>query len=361
MMAEDYYNVLGVDRNATKEDIKKAYRKLAHQYHPDKSGGDEEKFKRVNEAYQVLSDEQKRSQYDQFGQTFENTGGPGGGPFGGFNINMEDLGGIGDIFDTFFGGRGGTRSRQSVRRGNDIAMDVTISFKDSAIGTKESISPRIYQTCEHCRGNGAEPGTPIETCTTCGGQGTVTQTRQTPLGVFSNNSVCPTCRGEGKQAKEPCSQCRGEGREMRERKLEVDIPAGIADGQQIRLDGKGEVPERGGLAGDIYITVHIRPDKHLSRAGNDVRSQESISFADAALGITRKVSTLEGNEAVTIPAGTQPGTEFRLERKGFPDIQSGAKGDHIVTVQVEVPKKLSRKQKKLLEEFESNKKHSLFG
>lgn len=355
-MADDYYNVLGVTREATKDDIKRAYRKLAHQYHPDKGSGDEEKFKQVNEAYQVLSDEQKRQQYDQFGQTFEGAAG-GGNPFAGFNVNFEDIGNFGDVFETFFGGQ----ARQQVRRGADVHVDATISFRDSAKGTTQELQHRLYQVCEQCSGNGAEPGTPIEACETCGGTGTVTKTRQTMLGAFSQRSVCQTCHGEGRLPKMPCKICRGEGRTLRDRTLEIEIPAGIADGQQIRIAGKGEAAPRGGVAGDLYMTVHVQPDKYMRRDGNDVRSEILISFAQAALGTEVKIESLDGKQQLNIPAGTQAGEEIRLPDAGFPDIRTGSRGDHIATVKVEVPKKLSRKQKKLLEEFEANKKHGLFG
>ena len=361
-MASDYYNVLGVERTATKDDIKQAYRRKAHQFHPDKDGGDEEKFKEVNAAYQVLSDDQKRQQYDQFGSTFEDAGGGPGG-FGGFNVNVEDFGNVGDIFEQFFGGGfgGQRRARQQVWRGEDISLDVTVSFEESARGVTRGVSPRIYQTCEKCHGNGAEPGTPITECSTCSGSGTVTTTRQTMLGVFQQRGVCPKCRGEGREIKTACSECRGEGRMVREKRLEIEVPAGIAGGQTMRLSGKGEVPPRGGMAGDLYVTVHVTPHERLVRDGQTVRSTESISFTEAALGTVRTVETLEGERELAIPAGTQPGTELVLDSLGFPELGGSRRGDQVVTVQVEVPKKLSRKQKKLLEEFEGVEKKGFFG
>lgn len=360
-MAEDYYAVLGVERGATKEDIKRAYRALAHKHHPDKAGGDEEKFKQVNEAYQVLSDDAKRAQYDRFGQTFEPGG--GSGPFGGFNVNFEDLGGFGDIFESFFGphfAQGASRGR-GVRRGADIAVDVTISFRESAAGVEQTLRHRLQQTCERCRGSGAEPGTPIETCPTCGGQGTVTNTRQTMFGAFSQRAVCATCQGEGKRPKQTCATCRGEGRTVREREVEVAIPPGIEDGQQIRVTGQGEAAVRGGVPGDLYVTVHVTPDKHLQRDGNNVRSKAVLTFSQAALGAKVTVETLSGHDTISIPAGTQPGTEFPLRDRGFSDIRTNQRGDHIVTVTVEIPKRLSRQQKKILEEFDTTKKRGLFG
>lgn len=353
-MAEDYYNTLGIARDATQDDIKRAYRKLAHQYHPDKENGNEERFKQVNEAYQVLSNEQKRQQYDQFGKTFDSAG---GNPFGGFNVNFEDIGGFGDVFETFFGGR----ARPQVRRGADVGIDVTISFRESASGASKDVEHRIYQVCEHCSGSGAQPGTPIETCQTCSGQGTVTKTRQTMLGAFSQAVVCDVCQGEGKHPKEMCSVCGGEGRILRDRTLAVEIPAGIADGQQMRIAGKGEAAPRGGVAGDLYVTIHVHPDKHLRRDGSHIRSTMPISFTQAALGTNVQVETLDGEEKLSIPAGTQPGSEFSLRGQGFPDLRTSQRGDHIITITIEVPKKLSRQQRKALEEFDNAKqKRSLF-
>jgi molecular chaperone DnaJ len=359
-MPADYYEILGVSRSATKDEIKKAYRKLAHTHHPDKGGGDEEKFKEINRAYEVLGDEQKRAQYDQFGHGFDGNG--GGNPYGGFGgsgftINMDDLGGVGDIFETFFGG--GRRS-SARSRGADIETDVEISFRESATGMKKTLQQRVFTTCSLCKGNGAQPGTPIVTCTTCNGQGTVTRTHQTPLGAFAQRSVCPECRGEGKKASTPCKQCDGEGREKTNRTLDVQIPAGIAEGQAIRIAGKGEASPKGGTAGDLFITIHVRPDPVLEREGNDVRSEVQVSFVDAALGTTQEVETLEGRRTLEIPAGTQPGTELAFERLGFPNVRGGRRGDHVVTVHVEIPKRLTRKQKELLEKFREAPKKGIF-
>lgn len=354
-MSEDYYNILGVNRSATQDEIKRAYRKLAHKYHPDKAGGDAEQFKKVNAAYQVLSNAEKRSQYDRFGHAFEQAG-SGGNPFGGFqgfNVNMEDLGGFGDVFEQFFGGRS---RRPQARRGRDVEIDVTISFNESAAGVKKDITTRLYQACDRCRGNGAEPDTPIRTCQNCGGSGTVTQARQTMFGVFSTTAPCPDCRGEGKRPEKPCHDCRGEGRQMKDRTLEVNVPAGIRDGQTIQLSGKGEVPPRSGVSGNLYVNIHVHPHRQLTRDGNNVRSAHSISFADAALGTTIKIETLTGEKELNIPAGTQPGAQLRLPREGFPDLDGHGHGDHIATINVEIPRKLSRKQKELLEELRGTKK-----
>jgi molecular chaperone DnaJ len=358
-MADDYYKTLGVDRSATVEDIKRAYRKLAHQHHPDKAGGNEEAFKKVNEAYQVLGDEQKRQQYDQFGQTFESGGAPGGNPFGGF---QGDFGGFEDIFSQFFGGQqratGPTEPRRS--RGENVQIDVTIDFIQAATETAKEVTHQLYQTCTHCHGNGAEPGTPIETCPTCKGSGQVTQTQQTMFGVFSQASVCPTCRGEGKTAKTPCRECHGQGRTKQTRKLKITIPAGIDDGQTLRLSGKGQAATRGGINGDLYAVIHVRPHAELKRRGDDVLATAKISFIDAALGTSMTVPTLKGKEFVSIKAGVQPGETIKLAQQGFPHLETAGRGDQIITIHVEVPKKLSSKQRELLEQFKTAKKKGLF-
>lgn len=358
-MAKDYYNLLGVARTATPDEIKRAYRRLAHKYHPDKAGGNEEQFKEVNEAYQVLSDQEKRSQYDQFGQTFDSAG-SNGNPFGGFNVNAEDLGGFSDIFEQFFGGARGGRSARGVRRGQDVGVDVTLSFQESAIAASRDFSLNLYHTCEHCHGNGAEPGTPIKDCPTCQGSGTVRTAQRSMFGMVAQATLCPDCQGEGKRAEKVCTVCRGEGRTKRSRDLSVDIPAGIADGQTIRISGKGEAPPRGGLAGDLYVTVHVEPHATLRREGDHVHTQTTVSFAAAALGTTVKVDTLTGKSTVTVPAGTQPATRLTLAQQGFPNVQTGRKGDEVVTVNVEIPKKLSRRQRQLLEEFAAAGKKGFF-
>lgn len=358
-MPTDPYKVLGVDRNASAEDIKKAYRKLAHVHHPDKKGGNEEKFKEINAAYQILNDPQKRAQYDQFGEAAFNQGGPSSGPFGGFtggDINFD----LGDIFEQVFGGQ--TRRGPRQRVGEDIGVDITISFEVSASGGKEDIQIRSYATCDVCHGNGAQPGTPIKTCSTCQGRGTIQQTRQTMFGTFAQQQICPTCAGEGKIPSTPCKECHGEGRQKKQRHISVDIPAGIEDGQTIRLSQKGEAPPKGGRAGDLYVTIHVQPHSVLARDGLDVRYKHPISFVDAILGTTITVPTLKGRQQLSVPAGTQPNTELRLKGLGFPALQSYSRGDEIVTVEVTIPKKLSRHEKQLLEEMRSGKKkRPLFG
>ena len=358
---ENYYTTLGVDRNATAEEIKKAYRRLAHQYHPDKKGGDEEKFKEVNAAYQVLSDQQKRAQYDQYGQTFENTG--GAGPYaGGFNVNMDDFADLGSIFDQFFGGGSRHRSAAEVR-GRDVQIDLTIDFADSAAGTNKETIHRLYLTCERCHGNKAEPGTPINKCTQCNGRGYVSKTRSTMLGAFSQNSPCPACQGEGTIPSTPCTNCKGAGRELRERTLSIAVPAGIADGQTIRLSGKGEAPPVSGSPGDLYVTVHVRQHRALRREHDNIISTADVSFVDAALGTTLTIDTLSGRHSIDVPAGTQPGNVITLSGLGFPSLrQSARRGDHLVKINVTIPKKLSRHQKKLLQQYRQTKpRKTIFG
>ena len=357
-MAKDYYQTLGVSRTATKDEIKKAYRRLAHQHHPDKSGGDEGKFKALNEAYQVLSDDSKRAQYDQFGDNFDQAG---AGGFSGFDFSGAGFGGINDIFEQFFRGSSG-HTRSQVRRGDDVAVDLAITFEESARGITREVNIRMYQACSRCHGNGAEPGTKIATCATCHGSGEVRTTRETMFGAFSQASVCPDCHGEGKQATQICHQCRGEGRQMSDRKLEIKVPAGIADGQTLEIPGKGEAPARGGVSGNLYVNIHVQPHPVLKRDRNHVRVTQKVSFADAALGTKVKVPTLEGEQELEIPPGTQPSAELKLPNLGFPSVRSSIRGDQIITVEIEVPRKLSRRQKDLLEQLRNSahKKHRLF-
>ncbi len=360
-MEEDYYQTLGVDRNASAQDVKRAYRRLAQKYHPDREGGDEETFKRVNAAYRVLSDDEKRARYDRFGHSFEQAGGfGGGGPD--ININFDDFGHIGSIFEQFFGGGAGPAAarREGVRRGDDIAVDATVSFAESARGAKKTLQHRVYQKCPRCRGNRAEPGTPLRSCPDCAGTGTTSSARRTMLGTFMQRVVCETCRGEGKRAETPCSQCRGEGRVMEDRVLEMNIPAGIADGQTVRVSGQGAAGPGGAPPGDLYVTVHVTPHRVLKRDGFNVRSGVEIPFTDAALGASLKVETLDGEKELKIPAGTQPGTEFTLPGLGFSRLDGSGPGDHVITVKVVIPKRLSRQQRKLLAQLRNAKERKFF-
>ncbi len=372
-MAKDYYKILGVEKGASQDEIKKAYRKLAHQYHPDKPGGDEAKFKEVNEAYQVLGNAQKRQQYDQFGQTFGQGGAPGGGfggfswedfarasggqgPFQGGQQNVEfDFGDLGDVFGDLFGFGRSSRARRGGRasRGGDIQAEMTVTFHEAVFGADKIIELYKLITCPHCSGNGAEPGTKIETCKTCGGRGQVEQVQRTILGAMRSARVCPDCRGEGKIPSQKCRQCRGEGRVKQNEKIKIKIPAGISDGETIRLSGKGEAGARGATAGDLFIGVRVTPDPQFKREEDNILSNIDISFSQAALGTKIPITTLEGEVSLKIPAGTQSGKVFRLKDKGVPHLRSRGRGDHLVTVNVVTPTGLSRQQKKLFEELDN--------
>jgi len=366
-MAKNFYDTLGVSKGASDDEIKKAYRKLAHKHHPDKAGGDEAKFKEINEAYQVLSDKSKRSQYDQYGQTFEQAGrsGSGGGQgFGGFSAQGGpasgwdfsgqgfDFGGgdFEDIFSSIFsGGRGGATTRR--KRGKDIQVDVEIDFSEMVSGATRQINLRKQTVCDRCDGTGAEKGSELKTCPTCGGAGRVQKVSRSFFGNFSQVAECPECHGLGKVVSKKCSKCGGDGRVMEESKLEIKIPAGIADGQTLSMQGAGEAGGVGGASGDLYINVHVRAHKEFKRSGQDILSSVEISFSVAALGGETIIETIDGRLTLKIPAGTQSGEQFRIKGKGVPDLHSGARGNQIVKVVVRIPKKLSRDQKRLLEEL----------
>src|SRR3989344_1650802 len=362
-MPKDYYKVLGIDRNASGEEIKKAFRSLAHTHHPDK-GGDPEKFKELNEANQVLSDPEKRQQYDQFGQTFEQAqagGGFGGSPFG-FGqggINMEDLG---DIFGDLFGGRargGPARAGRRSGKGKDIEMDMTLEFREAAFGAERTVE--LYKTvkCDRCDGSGGEPGSKITTCETCKGAGQVIAAQRTVFGSFQIQQTCPTCAGEGKSPSKRCVRCDGTGLHREKRKVELKIPAGVDDGELLRLSGEGEAGFRGGAAGDLFVRVHVRADPGFNREGTDVRTRAEVGFTTPAPGGTITVPTPDGEAEVSIPAGTQSGALLRLRGKGIPklcakdlpDRQAG-RGDQVIEVIVKTPSKLSRDQKRHLEEID---------
>ncbi len=344
----DYYESLGVDRSADEATIKKAYRKLAKQYHPDVNPGDtvaEQKFKEVNEAYAVLSDPEKRAKYDQFGHSaFEAGGGASGfGGFGDFGFDMSD------IFSTFFGGGGQTR--RGPQRGDDIDVRVTVSFEEAVFGTKKDVSYQRVQKCATCSGSGAAAGTSPKTCTACGGSGRVRVQQRTPLGIMQTQKTCDSCRGTGKIIEKPCEACRGGGYVRATKKLEVSIPAGIDDGQRIVLRGQGSEGREGGPSGDLYIYVSVKRHAVFEREGNDVYCEVPISFTEAALGAEIDIPTLEGPEKYTVPEGTQTGTTFTLRQRGVPVVNSKSRGALHVTVAVEVPKSLSGEQKELLRKF----------
>jgi len=356
-MNKDYYSVLGVEKSASQDEIKKAFRKKAHIYHPDKKGGDEAKFKEANEAYQVLGDEQKRRQYDQFGSAGMGGAGFGGGQ-GGFgggsgyqNIDMDDLGdmfgGLGDIFG--FGGGG--RRAQGPRRGEDIQAILTISFEDAVFGVDRDIDLRKNVVCDVCKGSGAKPGAKIETCKTCGGAGKIRKIQRTILGNMQTEVICPDCNGEGKTYSEKCSQCHGAGIENKNIKLTVKIPAGINNGESIRLTGQGEAGEKGASSGDLYLKMRVAESKKFHREGYNITTKKEISFTQAALGDKIEIETIHGNVNLKIPEGTQSGTIFKLRSKGVKELSGRGHGDHLVEVIVKTPKNLNKKQKTLLKEL----------
>ena len=350
----DYYEVLGVSKTASEDEIKKAYRSLAKKYHPDMNPGDKEaevKFKEVNEAYAVLSDSEKRSKYDRFGHDAFDPSAGGGGGFGGFGGMDFDFG---DIFSSFFGGGGGGgRSRANMPiEGDDVATRIAIEFNDAAFGCKKEVNFARIESCPDCNGSGAEKGTTPETCGECHGTGRVTVRQQTMLGYMQTQRACSSCGGKGKIIKTPCKNCNGKGRIKINKKLEVNIPQGIDDGQNIILRGQGSAGLNGGPNGDLIIEVRVREDKIFERDGNNIYCNVPISFAEATLGADVDFPTLGGGtEKFSVPEGTQSGTAFTLRGKGIPDINTKRKGDLIVTVEVETPKNLNAKQKELLIAF----------
>ena len=354
----DYYEVLGISKNATEAEVKKAYRSLAKKYHPDVNPGDKEaeaKFKEVNEAYEVISDADKRAKYDQFGHAaFDPSagGGAGFGGFGGFGGGDFDFG---DIFSSFFGG-GSTRStRSNIVDGDDVMARVTITFEEAVFGCKKEISFARIEECPECSATGAAKGTKPETCQSCGGTGRVTVQQQTMLGYMQTQRACQNCRGTGKIVKTPCKNCNGKGYIRINKKLEVSIPAGIDSMQRIILRGQGSAGRGGGRAGDLVIEVRVKEHKIFTRSGNNIYCEEPISFAEAALGAEIDIPTLDGKtEKFTVPEGTQTGATFTLRGKGIPDVNTKRKGDLILTVVVETPKNLTAEQKKLLTAFSAS-------
>lgn len=348
---KDYYEVLGISKNASADEIKTAFRRAAVEHHPDR-GGDEEKFKEINEAYEVLKDPEKRKRYDQFGHA--GVGGNSGGydGFGGFssqNINFDfgDLG-LGDIFSSFFGG--GSSQSQRRNRGNDIETRVDISFEQAVFGTEVPITLNIEDTCEHCHGTTAEPGHDLKTCPTCQGKGQVVNVTRTIFGNIQQASLCPTCKGSGKVPEKLCTVCRGKGTVTKRQQIKLKIPAGIEDGSTIRLREHGEAIANG-QKGDLYVNVRVKPHKKFTREGDLILSEEHISMVVAALGGEVEVETLDGPVTMKVPAGTQSGTDFKLSGHGVPHIRGNTRGAQIVTIIVDTPTKLSKEQERLLKEF----------
>ena len=339
----DYYDILGVNKASDGDEIKNAYRRLAKQYHPDvnKAADAEEKFKEVSEAYAVLSDDEKRHAYDRFGHAGLQSSG----------LDFSGMG-FGDIFEEFFGfgGRGGS-SRRGTRRGADLRYDLTITFEEAASGVERTVEVSRSDTCSTCRGSGAEPGTSPTRCATCRGTGEVRQRRDTFLGAMVTSTTCPTCRGAGEVIDTPCHTCRGRAQVQVTRRLTVNIPPGIDSGMQIRLSGEGETGQNGGPHGNLYVFVQVQPHRYFRRQGDDVVVELSVNVAQAALGDSIRTPTIDGDEKLTIPAGTQPGKVFRLRGKGFPHLQRTGRGDQLVVIHVTIPARLTEEQRRLFKEL----------
>lgn len=378
MSKRDYYEVLGVDRNATDEELKKAYRRLAKKYHPDANPDNkkeaEAKFKEVNEAYEVLSDKQKRATYDQFGHDGPfgagNQGGYYSNGFDGFS-GFGDFGDLGDIFSSFFGGSGfGAKSnrRNGPQKGADLKMQVEITFEESVFGVEKEVSLYKHENCTVCNGTGAKPGTTVETCKTCGGKGQVKQVQNTILGSFQTVKTCPQCNGEGKIIKEPCTECRGKGTIRKNKKIKFKIPEGIDNGQTISIRGEGEPGKKGGINGDLYITVFVRKSDIFTRKGDNILCNVPITYTQAVLGAEVNIPTPDKTGIkFRIPEGTATGTSFTIKEKGFKNIQGRGIGNLIFTVEVQVPKKLTKEQRELIEKLAVTmnepvtKKRGIFG
>jgi len=357
---KNYYETLGVTKNASKDEIKKAFRKLAHKHHPDK-GGDEAKFKEINEAYQVLSNEQKRSQYDQFGQTFDSNNAQGGFDFSGFSDYFSGNrssggvkfdfgnGGVGDIFSEFFGG---ASSRERAKaKGQDIVVDINIELKEVLYESSRELNIQKFVRCDRCQGSGAEPGSGFETCKECGGTGKIEAIRRTILGSFKQVKICAKCKGRGKIPKTACSRCRGEGRIKEVEKLAIKIPAGIENGQVIKLEGKGEAGRTNEIAGDLYATIYVKPHPIFERRGADLFVEKEINFAQAALGDKIEFSTIEKEIILKIPTGIQSGQIIKIDGAGLPYMGRAVRGNILVKIIVKTPRHLSRKTKEILEQI----------
>lgn len=359
MAKRDYYEILGIGKGASADEIKKAFRKAAIEHHPDR-GGDEAKFKEINEAYEVLKDPDKRKRYDQFGHA--GVGGNGGGnPFGGFggyggagqgqemHFDFGDLG-LGDIFSSFFGGGGQRQQRAS--RGKDVEARVEITFEQAVFGTEVELKLNLEDTCEHCKGSTVEPGYELKTCDTCGGSGQVVTQTRTIFGNIQQAAVCPTCHGSGKVPEKACSVCKGKGTKAKTQKIDLKIPAGVDDGATIRLREHGEAIANG-PKGDLYVNLRVKPHKHFTREGDIILSQEHVGMVEAALGTEIDIETVDGKIRMKVPAGTQSGSDFKLSGHGVPHLKGSGRGAHIVTIIVDTPTKLSKHQKRLLEDFGS--------
>ena len=350
----DFYEVLGVGKGSSDADIKKAYRKLAKQYHPDVNQDDktaEAKFKEANEAYEILSDPQKKARYDQYGHAGVDPNGFGGA---GAGFGDFDFGGIGDIFESFFGGSGfgrSSKSRSGPQKGADLKYSMEISFEEAAFGLEKDITINRHESCGTCGGSGVKAGSSPTTCSQCNGTGQVQYKQSTPFGQFVNVKTCDTCRGEGKIISNPCPACSGKGRVRKTVKIKLNIPAGIDDGQTMSLRGEGDPGSKGGSGGDLFVTINVKPHALFKRQGNDVVCEMPITFVQAALGAELEVPTLDGKVKYSMSEGTQTGSIFRLKGKGIPYLRGNGRGDQYIKVEIDVPKKLNDKQKAILREF----------
>ncbi|NMA94864.1 MAG: molecular chaperone DnaJ [Clostridiales bacterium] len=351
MSKRDYYEILGIDRDATDSDIKRAYRQAAKKYHPDLNPNDpkaEEKFKEASEAYQVLSDPEKRSSYDRFGHS-----GADGQGFGGFDFSDFGFGGLDDLFGDLFGGMGSSRSRRrGPTRGSDRRYDLTITFEEAAFGTEKEIQVLRLEDCSRCKGTGAKEGSQPVTCTECNGTGEVSYAQNTAFGRFVNVSTCPTCNGEGTIISDPCDRCSGKGKVRIRRRISVKIPAGINNDQIITLRGEGDIGDKGGPPGDLYVYINVKPHKLFRRDGYDIHCEVPITFTEAALGAEIEIPTLEGTEKFQIPEGTQTGRTFNLKNRGISHIRGSSRGNQYITVKVMIPRRLNDRQKELLRELD---------
>lgn len=368
MAQRDYYEVLGISKDASADEIKKAFRKLAVKYHPDKEGGDEVKFKEANEAYEVLKDQTKRQRYDQFGHAGVGGASGGGNPFEGFqgfggqgqNVHFDfGDGGLGDIFGSFFGG-GQSSRRRADDMGRDVQTDITLTFEEAIFGVEKTLHLTMDDVCSHCKGSRAEPGFEVKTCETCKGSGQVVQQMNTVFGAIQQAAICPTCHGRGKIPEKDCSVCKAKGVERTKQEIKIKIPAGIDDGAVIRLREHGEAAANGNK-GDLYVQLNVRAHKRFTREGDLVLSSEHIGMVEAALGTEIEVETVDGKIKMKVPAGTQSGTDFKLSGHGVPHIRDKSRGAHIVTVLVDTPTNLSKEQKQILENLKNTKKHRFFG